>query len=144
MVTFEEEKFKLEFKDKSSTNINKKLKEEVQSSDAFLILFSITQQATFKEVSKFYDLIQTCNSNSKKPIILVGTKCDLEDERVVSKSVAISLSESWGIQYLETSAKIRVNVDEVFTEIIREIKTHQLTLEIESKLNCKASCCHIF
>lgn len=48
------------------------------------------------------------------PMILVGNKCDLENERVVGKEQAQSLARQWNnCAFLETSAKSKINVNEV-------------------------------
>lgn len=47
------------------------------------------------------------------PMIVVGNKCDLEDERVVGKDQGQNLARMWGCSFLETSAKAKVNVNEV-------------------------------
>ena len=39
------------------------------------------------------------------PLILVGNKCDLEDERVVGREMGQALSRKWKCSFLETSAK---------------------------------------
>ena len=46
-------------------------------------------------------------------MVLVGNKCDLEDERVVGKEVGQILARNWGSTFLETSAKQKINVNEV-------------------------------
>lgn len=46
-------------------------------------------------------------------MILVGNKCDLEDERVVGKDQGQSLSKHFNCEFLETSAKAKINVTEV-------------------------------
>jgi GTPase SAR1 family protein len=46
-------------------------------------------------------------------MVLVGNKCDLEDERVVGKEVGQTLARNWGSTFLETSAKQKINVNEV-------------------------------
>ena len=46
-------------------------------------------------------------------MILVGNKCDLEDERVVGKDQGQNLSRGWNCAFLETSAKSKINVNEV-------------------------------
>ncbi|PIO62291.1 Ras family protein, partial [Teladorsagia circumcincta] len=55
------------------------------------------------------------------PMILVGNKCDLEDERVVGKDQGQNLARQFGSAYLETSAKAKINVNEVFYDLIRQI-----------------------
>lgn len=46
-------------------------------------------------------------------MILVGNKCDLEDERVVGKDQGHNLARQFNSAFLETSAKAKVNVHEV-------------------------------
>lgn len=47
-------------------------------------------------------------------MVLVANKCDLEDDRVVKKEQGSSLAQQWGgISFMETSARKKINVDEV-------------------------------
>lgn len=50
----------------------------------------------------------------KIPLLLVGNKSDLEDKRKVSVAGAREKADEWGVQYVETSAKTRANVDKVW------------------------------
>ncbi len=52
-------------------------------------------------------------------MILVGNKCDLEDERVVGKDQGQNLARQFGCAFLETSAKAKVNVNEVSPDFKR-------------------------
>ena len=54
---------------------------------------------------------QTC-----KPMMFVGNKCDLDNDRVISKEQGNALAEELGggkIKHWETSAKNNINVTEV-------------------------------
>lgn len=46
-------------------------------------------------------------------MLVVGNKSDLEERRQVPVEEARSKAEEWGVQYVETSAKTRANVDKV-------------------------------
>ena len=47
-------------------------------------------------------------------MVLVGNKCDLEDERVVGKDQGLNLARQWNnITFMESSAKAKINVSEV-------------------------------
>lgn len=51
-------------------------------------------------------------------MILVGNKCDLEDERVVGKEQGQNLARQWNsCAFLESSAKSKINVNEVSVTI---------------------------
>lgn len=59
--------------------------------------------------------------NSKKfvqdtddvPMVLVGNKCDLEEERVVGKDLGKGLANQFNCAFMETSAKAKINVNDV-------------------------------
>lgn len=55
-------------------------------------------------------------------MIILGNKCDLENEREVQTNDGKDLSKSLGCPFLETSAKARINVEEAFYEVVREIR----------------------
>lgn len=62
-------------------------------------------------------------------MILVGNKCDLEDERVVGKDQGHNLARQFNSAFVETSAKAKINVHEVRNELrsmSRPIKFHVL------------------
>lgn len=43
-------------------------------------------------------------------VILVGNKCDMEDERIISFERGKQLADQLGVEFFETSAKENVNV----------------------------------
>jgi GTPase SAR1 family protein len=54
--------------------------------------------------------------------ILVGNKCDLEENRKVSYEEGLELAKHYEIPFLETSAKNALNVDTSFVTMSKEIK----------------------
>lgn len=68
------------------------------------------------------DIIKMNNGDTHFPMVLVGNKSDLEEDRRVSRSRAFQLSQSWGdMPYYETSARKDANVSEVFIDVCRQI-----------------------
>jgi len=51
----------------------------------------------------------------------VGNKSDLEDERVVGKDQGQNLAKEFGCAFLESSAKSKINVSEIFHDLVRQI-----------------------
>jgi GTPase SAR1 family protein len=94
------------------------------SADAYLLVFSITSRSSFDELDRYYAEIHRVKTNSDSPIrmILCGNKVDLEYKRQVSTEEAIAKANQWGIDYYETSAKTRHNVEEVFHNSIQSIR----------------------
>ena len=54
-------------------------------------------------------------------MILLGTKCDMESDRQVSREEAQALADENGMKYFETSAKANINVKEAFQEMIDRV-----------------------
>ena len=78
------------------------------------------------------------------PFIVAGNKCDLENERQVVKTDAEKLAKEWGIKYIETSAKAKINVSELFEELVRDIEKNKPADPIETKPEPTTnSCCVI-
>ena len=92
--------------------------------DGFLIVYSVTSRNSFAEVNDFYDQILRVKDVEKFPAVVAGNKCDVGDRfRKVMKREGEDLCEGMGVPFFETSAKIPVNVEEAFFEIVREIKS---------------------
>ena len=86
----------------------------VKNGQGFVLVYSITSQATFNDLIDIKDQIMRVKDiGSDIPLVLVGNKSDLEDERVVGKHQGESLARSFGCTFLETSAKLEINVNEV-------------------------------
>ncbi|KAG0201441.1 Ras- protein Rap-1A [Mortierella sp. GBA30] len=94
----------------------------MKNGQGFILVFSIIANATFEELFELHRQILRVKDTPTVPIVLVGNKCDLEDDRKVSQERGKLLSEKWGgIPFYETSARTRINVDEVFYDLVRMI-----------------------
>ncbi len=94
----------------------------MRTGQGFLCVYSITSRTSFEEISSFREQILRVKEEEKVPMVLVGNKCDLEDSRVVATSEGADLAKSFGCPFLESSAKSRVNVEESFYSLVREIR----------------------
>jgi Ras-related protein Rap-1B len=94
----------------------------MRTGHGFLLVFSITSLSSLRELQVIRDQINRVKTSSTVPIVLVGNKSDLEEDRAVSRSRAFQVSQQWGrVPYYETSARRRANVDEVFVDLCRQI-----------------------
>ena len=82
-----------------------------------ILAFSINDKESFEKIKEIKEKIINELKVSKYKIILFGTKKDLENERKISFEEAKILADSWGIEYIETSAKTNYNCKEVFEKI---------------------------
>lgn len=97
----------------------------IKNGQGFLLIYSLLNRQTFTDLKPMRDQILRVKNSDTVPLILVGNKSDMFDEREVSANEAKLLAEEWGCPHFETSAKNNNNVDEVFTEIVRRMKTTQ-------------------
>ncbi|KAK4989788.1 Ras-related protein rsr1 [Elasticomyces elasticus] len=94
----------------------------MKSGQGFLLVFSITSLSSLHELSELREQIVHLKDDAGVPIVLVGNKSDLDDDRAVSRAQAFALSAAWGnTPYYETSARRRANVNEVFVDVARQI-----------------------
>lgn len=99
-----------------------------RSGEGFLLVFSITEHESFTATAEFREQILRVKAEEDKiPLLVVGNKSDLEDRRQVSVEEARGKAEEWGVQYVETSAKTRANVDKVFFDLMREVRGKKMS-----------------
>ena len=90
-------------------------------SSGVLLLFDITNEETFHNaIGKWMDHI-SLHAPAGVPIVLVGTKCDLNEERVISQDRIHTVCDEMNLLYIEVSAKEGINVDFAFREILEEM-----------------------
>lgn len=61
-------------------------------------------------------------------MVLVGNKCDLEEERAVGKDQGINLARQFNCAFMETSAKAKIYVNDVsfiFSQITQRLSGKQ-------------------
>lgn len=84
------------------------------------VVYDISDTESFKNINNWLIEIEK-NANKNVYKILVGNKCDLEDKRTVSYQQGKELAETYGMQFIETSAKSNTNVEEAFHLLGREV-----------------------
>ena len=102
-------------------------KKYYQNADGVLLLFDVTSEDTFNNVSNWMkDVKENSNKNinsengrSEIALYLIGNKIDLPN-RVISKEQAETEAKSLGMKYFEISCKINMNIPEVINRMIME------------------------
>lgn len=106
----------------------------MKNGQGFILVYSITAQSTFNDLQDLREQILRVKVNwidiiyhldvitilsrllqdtDDVPMVLVGNKCDLEDERVVGKELGKQLAQQFNCSFMETSAKAKINVNDV-------------------------------
>lgn len=97
----------------------------MRSGEGFLLVFSLTNRTSFDEIFKYHRQILRVKDRDEFPMILVGNKCDLEQQRQVTPDEGHHLAQTLKIEYVEASAKTRTNVDQSFHKLVRLIRVFQ-------------------
>lgn len=93
------------------------VKNYLRGAHGALLLFDTTSMTSFVNIQKWYQLIRKESDNI--PIVLVGTKKDLEEFSMVADFYAKKTQEKFGmIDYVKTSSKLNVNIDKAFNVLI--------------------------
>jgi len=109
----------------------------IRSGQGFIIVYSITSRSTFEGLQSFHDQILRVKDTDSYPVVILGNKCDLEKDREVMTNEGKIFAEKIKAPFYETSAKARINVEEGFYQLVREIRQYnepqQVTLTSEKK-----------
>lgn len=100
-----------------------------RSGEGFLCVFSLVDRESFGGVTEVRESVLRVKIDERTPLILVGNKADLQDSREISNEDATALANSWGVPYVETSAKTKLNVDKVYYDLLGMIQKRKETMD---------------
>ena len=96
-----------------------------RTGQGFLCVYSIISRKSFNELPALRDKILRIKDSNKVPLVLVGNKCDLAEEREITKEEGEEMAKKFGCPFFESSAKNHINVDESFRELVREVRKNK-------------------
>ena len=116
----------------------------MKNGQGFVLVYSITAQSTFNDLQDLRDQILRAKDTDDVPLVLVGNKCDLEDERVIGKDHGRNLARQFNnCSFLESSAKAEINVNEIFYDLIRQINKKSPEKKPKKTKKTKKSRCNL-
>ncbi|CAN0008926.1 unnamed protein product [Phaeothamnion confervicola] len=92
-----------------------------RGAQGILLVYDVTDKKSFQAIRNWVGQIKQ-HADVHVNQILIGNKCDMNDEREVSTEDGAQLAAEYGIQFFETSAKNDINVEKGFITIAREVK----------------------
>lgn len=119
--------------------------------DGVILMYDCTYERSFLNIREWISTIEE-STDKKIPIILIGNKTDLREnakkdgKKIVENEDGLRLSKEYQTQFIETSAKDGINIQESLIELTRvmrcnediEVKSAGITLKLEPS---KKSCC---
>ena len=90
----------------------------IKNSQGIIICFALNDKQSFENVVLWLEDVR--NISEKIPVVLFGNKCDLVDERKVTKEEIDRFVKKNDLVYFETSAKEKINLEEGFQKIFED------------------------
>ena len=92
----------------------------IQKAEGFVLVYSITDKDSFKLLAELRRMIFD-GRERRVPIVVVGNKCDLENDRQVPRITSeVLVNVEWGHAFIEASAKENINIVDIFKEFLKE------------------------
>ena len=90
------------------------------------IVYDITSKSSFESVDRWLNDLRV-SADKNLTVIIIGNKCDLEQQRDVKKEQGEEKSKSNGVAFMETSALSGENIDKAFDKMVNEVfkKCHE-------------------
>jgi small GTP-binding protein len=148
-VTINQENVKVNIYDTAGHERFKQIsKSQFKGSDGIIIIYDVTDKKSFDNVSIWMNHIKE-NSESGVEIMLVGNKIDRTSERQVLTDDGQALSQKYGVNFMETSAKTGDNVESTFMKLIQIIynkhstsaKQNNDSTSLNTKKKSNSKCC---
>ena len=106
--------------------------------EGIVLIYSITDEDSFNNIFEYWinelnDFIELSNY----PIYVIGNKCDLKDERLITYEQGEQASSKYKFKFMETSAKTNMNIKELFTNISQDIYDLSYTITENNEIKKK-------
>mmetsp|Transcript_7027 Transcript_7027/g.10995 ORF Transcript_7027/g.10995 Transcript_7027/m.10995 type:complete len:207 (-) Transcript_7027:284-904(-) len=92
-----------------------------RGAQGILLVYDVTDRRSFESIRNWISQIQQ-HADVHVNKILVGNKCDMLDEKVVSTEEGQRLAKEFGVDFFECSAKNDINVEQSFLGLARAVK----------------------
>jgi Ras-related protein Rab-11A len=90
------------------------------------VVYDITRKSSYESIDKWVNDLKA-TADKKLTIVIIGNKCDLEDQRQVTKELGQEKASKLEVAFLETSASSGENLEKAFEMMVNEIykKCHE-------------------
>jgi len=120
-----------------------------------ILVYDVTNRDSFQKVEDWLNELETYTTNHDMIKMLVGNKCDKEEERQVSKEEGMKCARKYQMMFIEASAKTKEGVQCAFEELVekviqtpglweacdrRGIKVQQGSGELDAQQGCAGYC----
>ena len=119
-----------------------------KGADGIILMYDITNKNSFESIEQWINNIKESSNYENIGLVVVGNKCDLENNRVVKKEEKELLEKKIEMKIIEASAKLDINVKESFNLLIDKMiekKSNKFslsnTIKIKNEDKKTGDCC---
>lgn len=119
----------------------------IQKADAAVVVYSVDKPESVPKLDRYMQEIESCSadSNRKIPVIIVSNKSDIPNlseptfynPHGMKVSASVYLESKWKCQWLATSAKFKLNVDQIFLTILDKLSPEKKLQRSHNVLSMK-------
>jgi small GTP-binding protein len=95
--------------------------EYMRRSEAFLLIYSITDPSSFQDIEQIHEQLLRSIDEDQVPIVVIGNKSDLEEERGVSREEGKRFAKQIRASFFETSARFGTNIDIAYRDLVNQV-----------------------
>ncbi|XP_071943487.1 GTP-binding protein Rheb-like [Antedon mediterranea] len=95
--------------------------------NGFVLVYSVTSQKSFEIVQIIHEKLLDTIGKVTVPIVLVGNKIDLVNDRIITTQMGRDLANSWNAAFIESSAKKNEMVETIFKAVLELIERNDGT-----------------
>ena len=95
-----------------------------------IYVYDITNQQSFNHIETWIKSTKEITDDNIK--LIIGNKCDLESQRIISPEQGIQLAKEYDTLFYEVSAKENININESIYKISEKIKNKLDNIECNS------------
>jgi len=140
LVEVDNDQYMLEILDTAGTEQFTAMRDlYMKNGQGFVLVYSIIAQSTWNDLPDIRESILRVKDTETVPMVLVGNKCDLDEQRVITKDQGESRARDWNCSFKEASAKQKINVEECFIDLVKQIAAKS-TKEKGNKKEKKGGC----
>ncbi|XP_068630552.1 GTP-binding protein Di-Ras2 [Battus philenor] len=108
----------------------------ISKGHAFILVYSVSSRQSLEELKPIWQTIKEIKGAELPniPVMLAGNKCDESPEiREVPAAEGQAQAQTWGVSFMETSAKTNHNVTQLFQELLNMEKNRNVSLQVDGK-----------
>ncbi|XP_071115606.1 ras-related protein Rap1-like [Haliotis cracherodii] len=90
----------------------------IKQGTMFIVVYALDDMHSFREATKYCNMIKTCRKNADVPILFAANKLDNVEKRIITSEMALDMARKLNCPHVEVSARWNLNVQGMFDMIL--------------------------